>query len=608
MTNFGKWLLAIVLVSGLSACSSSETGCKPGDYQDCYTGAEGTQDVGICGGGVAYCDARGQWGPCLDEQVPMKENCFNNSDDDCDGQVNEEGDGCECEPDSTQECYTGDPATSGVGDCSPGTWTCNPWGSGWGPCQGELLPGPENFERTGDENCDGLPSADSEWGFLFGADGAEIGTAVAADNSGNVIVGTLLMGEMTIGADEFKSPSGTDALLLKFDADGNYVWGVQIGDGPTGTDEQWISAMTVDEDDAVYITGRFMGKMNLGGNDLESYAHDDVFLAKFSKDGEHLWSWQLSCALCGNPSSGDKQPLDIALAGDRIVLVGQYVGNFGNPGGCLDGMCKLPTALDEDPFVGLFRTDDGTYLEVTHFTGFGTDSAKKVAVDSHGHFVIAGYFTNDHDVLPGVAGGDWNSYGYADVFVVKLDENLVPIWHQTLGTDGSDYIKGLALDPDDNPVIAATVPDDLGGNALLVIKLSSESNLIGGGMSAKEWPLLSRLFGGNPSANHDVAEALMDADGNLLLGGSLTGSATFGETTLVAEGSSDGFVLMLDHSFEPIWAKHIGSRTRDSVAGMALGQDRSIFLIGMTSDSINFGEGPMPFGGLFDGFVTKMYP
>ncbi|HRI67183.1 MAG TPA: hypothetical protein PK156_23230, partial [Polyangium sp.] len=45
-----------------------------------------------------------------------------------------------CEPGTQQDCYTGPPETRDVGACTPGTWTCKPDGSGYGPCVGEKLP------------------------------------------------------------------------------------------------------------------------------------------------------------------------------------------------------------------------------------------------------------------------------------------------------------------------------------------------------------------------------------------------------------------------------------------------------------------------------------
>lgn len=69
---------------------------------------------------------------------------------------NELADGsCTCAPGEAQVCYTGMPGTEGVGPCHVGTRTCDPAGSGWGPCEGQVLPAAEQCDNGVDDDCDG---------------------------------------------------------------------------------------------------------------------------------------------------------------------------------------------------------------------------------------------------------------------------------------------------------------------------------------------------------------------------------------------------------------------------------------------------------------------
>lgn len=130
--------------------------CIPGAIQPCYSGPDGTQDIGVCSAGVAECDDAGQWGTCVGEKGPGIETCATAEDDDCDGQINEEGEGCTCMPAETRDCYTADPLTENVGLCHGGTETCVDLGTGWGDCTGELGPVEETCETIEDDDCDGL--------------------------------------------------------------------------------------------------------------------------------------------------------------------------------------------------------------------------------------------------------------------------------------------------------------------------------------------------------------------------------------------------------------------------------------------------------------------
>jgi len=66
--------------------------------EDCYDGSDETQGVGICHGGIRYCN-HGVFGECQGQQLPVDEEC-NGSDDDCDGQTDEDaGQICIDQPD-----------------------------------------------------------------------------------------------------------------------------------------------------------------------------------------------------------------------------------------------------------------------------------------------------------------------------------------------------------------------------------------------------------------------------------------------------------------------------------------------------------------------------
>lgn len=71
-------------------------------------------------------------------------------DNDCDGVIDED---CTCLPGSVASCYSGPPGTLNVGVCKPGQQVCNPDGLGFGPCIGDVTPGPEICNGL-DDNCD----------------------------------------------------------------------------------------------------------------------------------------------------------------------------------------------------------------------------------------------------------------------------------------------------------------------------------------------------------------------------------------------------------------------------------------------------------------------
>jgi cysteine-rich repeat protein len=171
----------------LDECKGFSTEHTARSFAPCYPGPAGTLNVGRCAAGIQQCEDGSPHGACSAAVLPAPERCDGTSnDEDCDGEVNEGGEGCVCAPGATTPCYTGPAMTEDVGPCHAGVSECNAFGTAFGACVGEQTPVQEICEPPGmDEDCNGLlddaPICHCGDGILDPGEACDDGNVVASD-------------------------------------------------------------------------------------------------------------------------------------------------------------------------------------------------------------------------------------------------------------------------------------------------------------------------------------------------------------------------------------------------------------------------------------------
>jgi len=347
------------------------------------------------------------------------------------------------------------------------------------------------------------------WTRQIGTSAADHARAVAVDGAGNVYVAGFTSGAMAGAA----TAGGDDILVVKLGSDGQQIWTRQLGT----TERDIALGLAVDAQGQAYVTGSTTGDLqgaNAGNDGTCQGATNcpDLFVLKLGSNGAPLWTRQLG-------TTGDDTSNGIALDGSGIYITGKTAGALdGHSSAGWNDVFLIKYSFDGDMLwsqqFGGFSFDEGRAVAtdgqnavwVTGYMAFTTgnddvflskrsadtggefwqrtlaspgkanEEGYAVAVDAAGVFVC-GYTMG---ALPG------NSLtGYSDLFVARWAFDGSPGWVKQFGATQANPAFALAdaLYLGEGGVVYAAGfsngslgPTGLGGYDVFVLKLDPDGS------------------------------------------------------------------------------------------------------------------------------------
>jgi beta-propeller repeat-containing protein len=119
-------------------------------------------------------------------------------------------------------------------------------------------------------------NGDALWGTSFSDKGKQLGTSIAVDGAGNVLVTGEFSEWLKLGDSPLLTAGG--GFLVKLDPNGGHVW--SRGFGGTGAPD--VRRVAVSGGGEVLITGAFSSTIDFGGGPLTATSQPSMFVAKFS--------------------------------------------------------------------------------------------------------------------------------------------------------------------------------------------------------------------------------------------------------------------------------------------------------------------------------------
>ncbi|WP_170170220.1 SBBP repeat-containing protein [Hymenobacter perfusus] len=438
-------------------------------------------------------------------------------------------------------------------------------------------------------------SAQANWQWVnqLTSSGAAVSArSITTDAAGNSYVTGSFAGRAIFGSTTLISRGQTDIFLVKYNPGGRAMWAVQLGGDPAVGNAYYPPSansndVALDGAGNVYLVGNFTGNLAYGnGRTLPSFSEgfQTAFIAKVNARGQVQWAkrfgiGQYSCYayalatdaagnsyVTGQSDYGQIQFDNIVTTGSRRVMFvaryttsgtvawaksstnfssfgasgndialdkrgNCYVGGFFNNDMTLDGTAL--TTVGADSYLARFVAASGSLQWLKKGGGSGTPNANNnvhistLDTDRQGNIYVAGDFSGTTSVGGQPLAGTGPEQ--PDIFLARYSPVGTVQWAKTTGTSTTEYSTQLVTDAD--------------GYCTLVgrrLNASYEPQLLLHSFQPNGDLYYSDVIGTSGSCTG--TSVAQDANGLLYVTGNLSGTASFGSTTLQTATRTDGFV------------------------------------------------------------------
>jgi hypothetical protein len=248
-----------------------------------------------------------------------------------------------------------------------------------GSFKGTVTAADETFTSKGNEDIFLLmlnQEGDLVWSKQFGERYRDFGQRVAVDSRDQIVLLGTFSGQVGFGGQPLTSEGNQDLVVAKYDASGEHIWSRRFG---SVFDELGLG-LAVDPAGNIVITGSFDNEISFGGDKLKSQGESDIFVAKLSPQGEHMWSRRYGAA---------RDDVGYGVGTDKygnIVVGGWFWHTVDFGGGPLEA-----DGQNKDAFL-LKLSAKGEHLWSRRIGGRDHDQSRGVDMNEEGRSVVAGIF------------------------------------------------------------------------------------------------------------------------------------------------------------------------------------------------------------------------
>ncbi len=271
------------------------------------------------------------------------------------------------------------------------------------------------------------------WLKSFGSSGEDIGYGVTVDKEDNIIITGHFHNDFEVDGVILSSSGNDDIFLIKFSSHGDLIWAESLG----GAYHDSAFGVKSDSNGDLIVTGHFEGTVFFGNTAFTSSGIADIFIAKFSSNGEIKWAKR------GWGSNGDFSKAIAIDNSNNIFITGDFYGSL-----TFDGDQVLQSSGSADFFAAKFASN-GDFQWVRHGTSNLSAEGKSVTIDTTGNVVVTGLYQGTFNLES--PGHIFPNLGLRDIFLVKYSNyNGEILWSKSEGGTDNDFSLAISNDTEGN--------------------------------------------------------------------------------------------------------------------------------------------------------------
>jgi|GEM_PF-5793760 len=286
-----------------------------------------------------------------------------------------------------------------------------------------------------------------QWAHSIGGNNEDVLYGMTVDSDDNIIItGYLISNSVDFDPSDDAyyindNSSSSIGYIAKYNDNGEILWGIPL----QGSSPVLNTRIQVDEDNYIYTVGMFYHNADLdptsNSANLSSNGDRDIFIAKYSPDGEFMWAKSIG-------SSTLDRAMGLEVGNGKVIVTGYYTNTIDiNPGA---GQEIFNSNGGHDAFILTLNTD-GDFLWADTFGNSEDNYVDDLVIDESGHVICITNLVGSYTLSDG---STVSSIGGQDMLVIKYDELGNILWHTIIGGNNSwDGIFQITLDDSQNYVV-----------------------------------------------------------------------------------------------------------------------------------------------------------